>query len=75
MLCEEGVAGGGDVEGAEGEEEVQGGGGVCVEGFWVEGYEVERFYTCVCQSEGDEKGVEDGDLPSMPKSWVPMMER
>lgn len=40
-MGEERVAGGRDVEVAEGEEEVEGGGGGLVEGFGVEGDEVE----------------------------------
>lgn len=43
LVGEEGVAGGGDVELAEGQEEVQGGGGGLVERFWVEGDEIESW--------------------------------
>lgn len=39
-FCEERVRGEGDVEGAEGDEEVEGGGGGLPEGFGVEGDEV-----------------------------------
>lgn len=41
LLGEERVAGGRDVPGAQGEEEVQRGGGGLVEGFWVECDEIE----------------------------------
>ena len=43
VVGEEGVCGEGDVGGAEGEEEVEGGGGGLVEGFGVEGDEVEGW--------------------------------
>lgn len=41
FMGEEGIAGGGDVKGAEREEEVEWGGGGLVEGLGVEGDEIE----------------------------------
>lgn len=61
FLGEERVAGGRDVPGAQGEEEVQRGGGGLVEGFWVECDEIEGFggvfVSACCESDWGERRV------------------